>query len=588
MPTIKSEIEYVTQNILPLFSSQYDFPLPENEINVKIESIPVTMGSGIKKPDVVYYHDGIPVFLIEAKKENESEKDAVEQALSYIRNFPTQKYSKNNIRPRFFAVTIGKNVFFYAHRFEVAENNFKDWGEKLDNPISFSELLKQYGLKKIEQKITFSPNIFRKEILNELGPIYKFEDKITPEVVKNISLQILSFLQYEKDFTSHRPYIDLERYKDRQQMVRQIYEKFDWNNSLGQENANEFRQYITRSFQGQINQYLTDQSIIAFMINIIGNFDSDIKVLDFECGSGGFLSAVINKGVDLEKIRGIDIDELPYTIAKTYLAIFFKKIGYEEIKSLPVYKDNGLFFQGDDWDLVIGNPAGGNKYEHGNLEKIGENLNRDLDENGKMDDNISEYNLSIQQAINSAIIGGKICLILPEGFFSNSNDEFLRKFVAIHCQIHAIIALPRGAFKKGTSTKNQKGGSQLSSQKMSIVYLQKTKEVNKKNPLSDIDIMETDYSIFIANINESEVKNLPVSEWLEPQLNIVYEQWREWQTTKNIKLLSHVKIKTENKIIIKDNLTPLFENKEKEKLKSKPKQIESKTKISDFLKDLFS
>ncbi|MFA5769908.1 MAG: N-6 DNA methylase [Patescibacteria group bacterium] len=584
MPTIKSEIEYVIQNILPLFSSQYDFPISDDS-NVKIESIPITMGSGIKKPDVIYYHDGIPVFLIEAKKENESEKDAVEQALSYIRNFPTQKYSKNNIRPRFFAVTIGKNVFFYAHRFEVVENNFKDWGEKLDNPISFSELLKQYGLKKIEQKIIFNPNIFRKEILNELGPIYKFEDKISPEVVKNISLQILSFLQYEKDFTSHRPYIDLERYKDRQQMIRQIYEKFDWGNSLGQDNANEFRQYITRSFQGQINQYLTDQSIIAFMINIVGNFDSNTKVLDFECGSGGFLSAVINKGVGLEKIRGIDIDELPYTIAKTYLAIFFKKTGYEGIKSLPVYKDNGLFFQGNDWNLVIGNPAGGNKYEHGNLKKIGENLNRDLDENGKMDDNISEYNLSIQQAINSAKIGGKICLILPEGFFSNSNDEFLRKFVANHCQILAIIALPRGAFKKGTSTKNQKGGSQLSSQKMSIVYLQKTKEVNKKNPLSDIDVMKSDYSIFIANINESEVKNLPVSEWLEPQLNIIYEQWKEWQTTRNIKQLPTVKIKIEDK---KTNQAPLFENEEKEKPDLKPKQIESKTKINDFLKDLFS
>src|SRR3989344_198097 len=234
------EISYLIQNILPLFASQFNFPLPEDEQKTKIDQMPVRIASGVKKPDVVYYWENVPVFLIEAKKEGRSENDAVEQALSYIRNFPVKEYSKDGIRPRFFAVTIGKQIFFYAHRFEIEKNNFKDWAEKLETPIVFSELLQEYGLKKIEKKIVFTPNVFHKEVLNELGPIYKFEEKITPDVVKSL--------------------------------------------------------------------------------------DKKTKVLDFECGSGGFLAAAIDKGVPLENIRGVDIGELPYIIAKTYLALYFKKI----------------------------------------------------------------------------------------------------------------------------------------------------------------------------------------------------------------------------------------------------------------------
>lgn len=571
----KQEIEYVIQDVLPIFASQLGYPLPEDEKNTRIQSIPVRIGSGVKKPDVVYYHDGVPVFLIEAKRGGNLE-DAVNQALSYIRNFPVDEYSRDGIKPRFFAVTVGKNYFFYAHRFEIEKNNFKDWAEKLDIPISFTELLEKYGLKRIEKKEIFTPDIFRKEILNELGPIYKFEDKITPDVVKNIALQLLSFLQYSKDFTGHRPYVDLENHKDRQAQIRQIYDKFDWPNSLGSENAKEFRSYILRSFQGtNLNQYLTEQGVIAFMLNLIDNPTPETKVLDFECGSGGYLAAVIDRGVKLENIRGIDIDELPYIVAKTYLAIYFAKTGFEAVDTLPIKKDNGLFYQGNNWDLIIGNPAGGAKYEHGGLEKVGESLNRDLDDNGILDDKLSEYNLSIQQAIYSCKPSGKICLILPEGFFSNFGDEFLRKHVVDNCQILAIISLPRGVFKKGTDVKQQNKGSQTSNQKMSVLYLQKIK------------VLDANYSVFMASINEPELKSGTIENWLEPELNVVLEQWREWKQNGKLKEVPKVNIKMELKEKDKNETFPLFKEKEGVIIK-KPIETKSKTTISKFLEDLFS
>jgi len=124
--------------------------------------------------------------------------------------------------------------------------------------------------------------------------------------------------------------------------------------------------------------------------------------------------------------------------AKTYFALYFKKTG-EELKLIPIKKDNGLFYHGKNWDLIVGNPAGSSKYEHNDEDKIFENLNDDLNNDGKKD-KISEYSLSIQQAVQSVRIGGKICLVLPEGIFSNSQDEILRQYIAKYCNILAIIS----------------------------------------------------------------------------------------------------------------------------------------------------
>ena len=582
----RPEIAYLVQNILPLFASQFNFPLPEDEKNTKIEEIPIRIASSVKKPDVVYYHNGIPIFLIEAKKTGKPEKVAVEQALSYIRNYPVEEFSKNNIKPRFFAVTIGKQINFYAHRFEIEQNNFKDWAEKLDSPIFFDELLKKYGLKKIEKKEVFTPEIFRKEVLNELGPLYNLKEKISPDVVKNVALQVLTFLKYGRDYTGHRPYVDLEKFRDRQAQIRQVYEKFDWINSLGPEIAKEFRVYVLRSFQGtNLNQYLTEQCVIAFMINLVGKLIPDTKVLDFECGSGGFLVAAIDKGIQLENISGIDIDELPYIVAKTYLALYFKKTGVENVETLPIKKDNGLFYHGDDFDLVIGNPAGGNKYEHGEEQKI---LNEGLINLKDKKHVFSEYELSIQQAVRSAKIKGKICLILPDGFFSNSNNEFLRKYVVSNSKILAIISLPRGVFKKGTSTKQQQKGSQISTQKMSILFLEKTKDVDEMDPIGKVDSVTLNYPVYLALLNEPEFKSGAIEDWLEPELNIVLNQWQEWQQYQKLKVISSIKIIKKNKDRSRIKNLDLF-NEQKFDLNKKPKlaKEKSKTKISKSLDDLF-
>ena len=576
----KPEIAYLVQNILPLLTAQFGFPAPEDEERVKIDEIPVRIGSGVKKPDAVYYWNGAPVFLVEAKRDGKSEDDALDQALSYIRNFPVTRYSKEGIRPRFFAVAVGGRIAFFEHRFEIEGNNFKDWAERLKEPMLFSDLLTKYGLTPTAEKEALTGETFRTELLNELTSVYKLGERITPEVVLNVSEQILSFLEYGRDFTSRRPYLDLDAHKDRQAQIRRLYERFDFQASLGSDAGRAFRSYILRAFQGtNLNQYLTEQCVIAFMASLVGDIGPETRVLDFECGSGGFLAAAIERGAALENIFGVDIDQLPYTIAKTYLALYFKKMG-ADIGLLPIRLGNGLLYWGKDWDVVIGNPAGGKRYDHGDLEKIGEHLDRDLDGNGRLDDNFSEYNLSLQQAIASAKIGGKICLVLPEGFFSNSQDDFLRAFVARHCRVLAIVSLPRGVFKKGMSTQRQGGGAQSASMKMTILLAEKINEV-------DAALL---YPVFMASIGEPKSRSGAVCDWLEPRLIAAFEQWRAWQKDGGVQSALTVKIEAEDKKK-KQPLAaspPLYERaKEKPAVERAGLKSKTETKISGDLDEIF-
>ncbi|GAH54570.1 unnamed protein product, partial [marine sediment metagenome] len=171
------------------------------------------------------------------------------------------------------------------------------------------------------------------------------------------------------------------------------------------------------------------------------------------------------------------------------------------------------------------------------------------DLNGRSD-SFSEYNFSVQQAVRSVKVGGKICLILPEGFFSNLQDEILRKYVTNHCKILAIVSLPRGVFKVGTEVRQVRRGRRTASMKMSILYAEKVKEVKDGEGI-DLSGANLDYPVFLANVTPSESTRGEINTWLEPKLSLVLEQWRAWQARQSLTEPSEVKIESLKKVLEK-------------------------------------
>jgi len=597
MPRKRSEDSYIVNDILPFLNSNYNYPIHDAE-RVKIKEVPIFRPSGGRSGssiDIVYYHNSEPVLLVEAKTDYKSHEFARKEALNYLKNFPIDKpeFAPSGIPPKFIATTVGLDIKFYKWSIDYSKPIPGFIAEEI-TILPFEKLLEYYGLASGYQARNIDSKNFRSDFFDELIAIFKTdskEKKISPVLIKKVAYQIYNYLAYDEKYTGQYPYTELNLQS--QKAIRDLLNRFNFKDSLGPENAKEFRHAVLRSFQGGgLNQYLTEQCVVAFMVKLLGKITPEYKVLDFECGSGGFLAATVDIGkTPLENIRGIDIDELPYIIAKTYMAIYFQKIGKESLNTIPIKQDNGLYYHGKDWDLIIGNPAGSNKYERDDLDKIIDGgLDSDLDRNQKLD-KFSEYNLSIQQAVRSAKKQGKICLVLPEGVFSNSNDEFLRQHIARYCRVLAIISLPRRAFKKGTSTKGLKGGSQQSSQKMSILYAVKMRElIREDEPLKEQSL---DYPVFLATVCEPESTKGPAGEWLEPRLDAIFKQWLSWQKNQVLIEPGEVKIESLRKITKKkkrkekrQKLLFDIETKKKELPKYKQK-ILSKTKISTALKGIF-
>ncbi|MFH1712811.1 MAG: N-6 DNA methylase [Candidatus Jacksonbacteria bacterium] len=601
MPEKRSENSYINNDILPFLASNFGYPIHDAE-RVKINDVPIFRPSGGRSGstiDIVYYHNGEPVLLVEAKTENKSHEKALIQALRYLRDFPVDKkeYSVNGNFPKFVATAVEKSIKFYKWEIDYGKQ-VPDFKAEAIDVIPFEELLKYYGLSEGYKPRILEPRNFKIDFFDEMIAIFKYhkkEEKITKDVVKDVVYQIHNYLLNPQKYTGDYPYTKLDL--QGQKAVRDLFKRFDFIGSLGPEIAKEFRKAILRSFQGEeFNQYLTEKCVIDFIFGLVGKLNSNTKVLDFECGSGGFLATAIDQNnLDLENVMGIDIEELPYIIAKTYFALYFKKTG-GELNMVPIKKDNGLFYHGRNWDLIVGNPAGSSKYEHVGEDKIFQNLDNDLNKDGRLD-KISEYNLSIQQAVQATRLGGKFCLVLPEGIFSNSQDEFLRRYIARHCNILAIISLPPGSFKRGTTVKQLKKGARSASMKMSILYAEKISEVKKDERL-EIGAQHLNYPIFLAHIDKhidkAGSRSGEIGEWLEKRLNVVLEQWKEWQNKAELNNIGKITAKFNKDDRIKENQKTLFSKAELEKTsiekdkKTKLKEAMSETKISKDLEDLLS
>lgn len=590
----RSENSYINNDIIPFLNANFDYPIHDAE-KVRINDVPIFRPSGGRAGsiDVVYYHNGEPVLLVEAKAKHKNHEVALKEALVYLKNFPIDKteFSPSGLPPKILATAAGKDIRFYKWSIDYSKPIPGFITEEIKT-LSFEELITYYGLSaKYKARILESKN-FSIDFFDELICIFKYrkkEEKITKDVIKEAVYQIYNYLSDTEKYTGNYPYTELDL--QGQKAIRDLFKRYDLIASLCPEIAKEFRQAILRSFQGaEFNQYLTNEAVVIFMVSLIGKLDINARVLDFECGSGGFLAAIADKNnLGLDNIAGFDIEDLPCIVAKTYFAFYFRKTG-EELELIPIKKDNGLFYHGKDWDLIIGNPSGSNKYEHDDNDIIFENLNEDLDGNGKID-KITEYNLSVQQAVQSVLVGGKICLILPEGIFSNSQDEFLRKYIAKYCKILAVISLPSGSFRRGTSVKKIKGGSQSASMKMSLLFAKKIKEVEKGNGV-ETEAANLNYPIFLAHIEKAKSKKGEIDDWLEDRLHIILEQWNEWKNAGEIKNIIKVTTKfniedkiEKQKMSLRDKINDNKDEVKKEK-KIKLKEEKSETRISEYLEDL--
>jgi type I restriction enzyme M protein len=137
------------------------------------------------------------------------------------------------------------------------------------------------------------------------------------------------------------------------------------------------------------------------------------------------------------------------------------------------------------FDVLLANPpfAGEIKEKHLLSQyTLGKNAK------GKMQNKVERHLLFIERNLDFVKAGGRLAIVLPQGIFNNTSEEYVRKHIMQKARILAVVGLHGNSFKPHTGTKT------------SIIFLQKWSE-------EELDKSGTpkvmDYPIFFATQKQS-------------------------------------------------------------------------------------
>lgn len=207
-----------------------------------------------------------------------------------------------------------------------------------------------------------------------------------------------------------------------------------------------------------------------------------------------------------DRVFAIDFDEKAVRVAKTLNLIAgdgktnvinLNTLDYsrwDEITKQDRWQD--AYFEGFRRLKKI-RPAGANDYKEFNFDVVMANppFAGDIKENqiitryelgknskGKWQNKVGRDILFIERNLNFLKPGGRMAIILPQGRFNNSSDQYIREFIAERCRILAVVGLHGNTFKPHTGTKT------------SVLFVQKWDD--KLCPRVD------DYNIFFATMKK--------------------------------------------------------------------------------------
>jgi hypothetical protein len=209
------------------------------------------------------------------------------------------------------------------------------------------------------------------------------------------------------------------------------------------------------------------------------------------------------------RTRLVGIDEDPFCVQATrtllgllfprcqdQLKVFLHNCLYADAPKHGEYKEDAAaraYLQPGSYDVVIGNPPGNKAYSGSNGEFVKELWERRYGQTSKFTD----YAFFVRSAIELAKPdGGRICILVPDGFLANSKFQDLRNEVLAQCELRAVISLPR-VFKNNKA-------------KMSVLYMVRTGVWDRER--ETVAPWAPDRRALLASIPETVVEPDPESE----------------------------------------------------------------------------
>jgi type I restriction-modification system DNA methylase subunit len=547
--------------------------------HIRRREFPITTHWGARSADWLIFVENRPMLVIEAKQSEKDFEKAKADAKTFAINFnPAKKEDKEAIReiraiPYIFTPCGTRLIMF---KLTILEDGITPDLQPLKELLTYEELeqiaqrsIAFTGTKPLEENL-LSTSQFRinfEEIYSaiEKRMIPKAKIKLpgaNDSVVLVLNEILLTSFQKQNREPVYR------KHKFTKKVTKQIEEvlgRYALSQIEGPDLAYAYRDFVTRNFTGttpwwvgkeekEIGRYLTPAPVIKFMVDLC-NPDPNDKVIDFACGSGGFLGAIASRmssRTDIgkylsEKLFACDVDPFSVSTAQTFMELLLPgkqtlaqiieesfyvtslkkgsqislddvhpkagiakppRLGFRKTKKkgiLNIFHHNGLFSKKihtweydlssfipkQGFDLVISNPPGGADYNLGHEDELKKVFPLERKK-------LQNAPLFIQRAIQLAKNGGKICLIVPDGVLANIELQELQRYIFNTCQVKGVISLPRGIFPNVSS-------------KMSILYMIKTKTPSIKKP------------IFMASVEDGEETDL------ESELKKILENYKRFK-----------------------------------------------------------
>lgn len=221
-----------------------------------------------------------------------------------------------------------------------------------------------------------------------------------------------------------------------------VYEMF-----ASSKEKKEFGEYFTRRHYAHLLAKLLLKDEQYF------NKDKVFSVLDPACGTGGFLteafkvlknsyerSATYKKPakmfLETECLFGIDVRD--DNIERTKLNMFLVGDGHTNMKPANTLKPSEHPFEVTEFDYVISNPP----YGPGTIKAETSAISTLRTE--------VAFLCRIRKLLK---VGGRACVIQPDGVLENPSDRAFRKELLETCDVTAIVSLPKFAFAPYTKEK---------------------------------------------------------------------------------------------------------------------------------------
>jgi len=233
------------------------------------------------------------------------------------------------------------------------------------------------------------------------------------------------------------------------QVINKINEGINFNRADERHVLNEIYESILKELQsaGDSGEFFTPRALTQFMAEII-NPKLGEKVLDPACGTGGFLTSVIeyirqNEVTNIEArkilqncIHGIEFKPLPFLLSITNLILHDIEIPNIEYSN-ALLRDLTSITHKDRVDIILANPP------FGGTVVDGEETNFPLNFRTR-----ESADLFLILFIKYLQDGGRAAIVLPDGSLTGEGVKSrIRRKLLEDCNLHTIIRLPNSVFQ---------------------------------------------------------------------------------------------------------------------------------------------